>query len=569
MKIYHWLLPVLLCMMMVSMVFSAESGRIAGLIEDADTGEPLVGANVYIDGTAFGAATDIDGLFIISNVPEGSYDLTFSYIGYAEVKIKVTIKADETLQQNTKMQMIVFEGETVEVTAMMEGQARAINQQLTANTIVNVVSKDKIQELPDQNAAESLGRLPGISVQRDAGEGQKVIVRGLAPKFNSITVNGERIPSTDSEDRSVDLSMISSDMLEGIEVFKSLTPDKDADAIGGTVNFVVKKAPSGLKGDFRIRGGYSSQVSELRNYKIMGSLSDRYLDNDLGVIVTGSLERTDRSSDYIDGAYAFKREEREGEEYALISVDQLNLANREETRDRYGASLTLDYNIGSGNILLNSFFGKTARDELRRRRRYNVEAWRSEYTLRDREVDILLWTNSLSGDHRWKDNEIFWRASYSKSDRDVPFSHYARFYELDAFEPGLVEDQGPEYIPEGAYNDLDNTFFKHSVLDAESVDDRDLTGQLDFKVPYVLGTSFTGYFKFGGKYRSKTREVDKSTLWSSHFGINYLGADENPGGWDLTSGQKVRVSNFIDPNFQVDNFMDGRYEFGLVLMWMP
>ena len=165
-----WVYTSLISLLFVSMTFAAKSGRIAGIIEDADTGEPLAGANIVIEGTAFGAATDLDGVFLIFNIPEGTYDLIFSYVGYNEVKVKVTVKADETLRQNANLQMMVFEGETVEVTAMMEGQARAINQQLMANTIVNVVSKDKIQELPDQNAAESLGRLPGISVQRDAGE---------------------------------------------------------------------------------------------------------------------------------------------------------------------------------------------------------------------------------------------------------------------------------------------------------------------------------------------------------------------------------------------------------------
>jgi TonB-dependent receptor len=564
MKNFKYLPQIISHFFMISIVL-ADPGKIAGLLEDATTGEPLAGANVQIVGTALGAATDLDGVFLISNVPPGDYTLKFSYVGYAEVTMPVSVDENQTIKQNIKLQMIVYEGETVEVTAQLEGQARAINQQLTANTIVNVVSKDKIQELPDQNAAESLSRLPGISIQRDAGEGQKVIIRGLAPKFNSITVNGERIPATDAADRSVDLSMISADMLEGIEVFKSLTPDKDADAIGGTVNFIVKKAPSGLKGDFRIRGGYSSQINEFSNYKITASLSDRYFNDDLGVIVTGNLESTDRSSDYTDGEYLFKREEREGEEYALLEVNQLNLANRIETRERYGASLTLDYNIGSGNILFNSFFGKTVRDELRRRRRYNVEAWRSEYTMTDRDINILLWTNSLSGEHLWMDNEINWRASYSTSNRDMPFSHYVQFYELDAFYNDLIDDKGPEYIPQGAKNDIDVTTFKHDILDNESVDDRDLTGQIDFKLPYVLGTFLTGYFKFGGKYRSKNRNVDKTRWWSSHFGVDYLGADGNPGNWELTSAQRVKLSNFIDPGFKVDNYMDGKYDFGLGL----
>ena len=142
------------------------------------------------------------------------------------------------------------------------GQRAAINQQVNSNTIVNVISKEKLQELPDQNAAEAVGRLAGVSVYRDAGEGQQVSIRGISPRFNAITVNGERLPSTEQETRAVDLSMISADALAGIELFKAIRPDMDADAIGGTVNFAVKRADPGPTGNIRILGGYNDLKQE-------------------------------------------------------------------------------------------------------------------------------------------------------------------------------------------------------------------------------------------------------------------------------------------------------------------
>ena len=172
----------------------------------------------------------------------GEQQLQISYVGYQSMQAAVTITAGQTITFDAQLTFGVVEGEEIIVTAQAAGQAAAINQQLSSNTITNVVSAERIQELPDQNAAESVGRLPGISIERDAGEGQKVIIRGLSPKFNAITVNGERVPSTDGDDRSVDLSMISPDVLAGIEVFKALTPDKDADAIGGAVNLITRKA---------------------------------------------------------------------------------------------------------------------------------------------------------------------------------------------------------------------------------------------------------------------------------------------------------------------------------------
>ena len=123
------------------------------------------------------------------------------------------IKAGEVIQVDGSMQVESIMGEEVVVTAMMRGQTAAISQQVNSNTIVNVVSKEKIMELPDQNAAETVARLPGVSLVRDGGEGTKVTLRGMAPRFNSITIDGAKVPSTSDQDRSVDLSMFSTDAL--------------------------------------------------------------------------------------------------------------------------------------------------------------------------------------------------------------------------------------------------------------------------------------------------------------------------------------------------------------------
>ena len=118
----------------------------------------------------------------------------------------------------------------------------AINKQLKAKSIKNIVSSDRIQELPESNAAEAVARIPGVSIRREGGEGNKVVIRGLSPKYNKITVNGTNLASTDPDNRSTDISMISQYMLDGIEVTKAGTPDQDGDALGGTINFNTKKS---------------------------------------------------------------------------------------------------------------------------------------------------------------------------------------------------------------------------------------------------------------------------------------------------------------------------------------
>ena len=565
MKTNNLFIRIILAVLILSLNgFAQEKGKITGKITDASDGEPLFGANVIITGTAIGDATDFDGNYKIRNLDPGTYNVQFRYLGFETQTMDVTVVAGKTLEIDVALSIATIEGEEVVVTALLQGQAAAINQQVNSSTIVNVVSKDKIEEMPDANAAESVGRLPGVSIERDAGEGTKVIVRGLSPKFNSITVNGERIPATDAEDRSVDLSMISSDMLEGIEVFKALTPDKDGDAVGGTVNFVVKRAPDGLKGNVRFEGGYNDHESDFGNYKGNFSASNRFLDNKLGVLVTGSLQRANRSSDVLDATYDLLRDKLPDEDAAPVIVRNLNLGDRKETRDRYGASITLDYQLPNGSLLFSSLYGRTERDEVRMRKRYRVEASYVEYWLRAREINTDLFTNSLSGVHELPFMKIDWRTSYSLSKRNMPRSHDSQFREASAFNNGMIEDQGPSLIPEGAKNNLDETIFYQDFIDAEKIDDKDFTAQVDFEIPLRIGDLLDSKIKFGGKYRNKDRTRDKSQNLTLAFEIDKIGA-ENPGLFDLTRENKIKISNFIDPNYDIGEFLNGDYEFPLWL----
>ncbi|UCE17317.1 MAG: TonB-dependent receptor [Gemmatimonadota bacterium] len=561
---------VIVLMLMITLVlgsvvvYGAEKGQITGYVKAAESGDPLPGANVTLEKTTLGAATDLYGKYRILEVPQGTYDLVISYVGYQKTKFQVIVEAGQTVRQDAELQFDVIQLKEIVVTEQLEGQAKAINQQLSANTIVNVVSPDKIHELPDQNAAESVGRLPGISIQRNAGEGQKVIVRGLSPRFNSITVNGERIPSTDSQDRSVDLSMLSPDVLAGIEVYKALTPDKDGDAIGGTVNFVTKKAREGLRLDVRMQSGYNGHDDKYGQYKNSISFSNRYWDNKLGAVITGSMQRANRGSDYMEADYIIDGEKEDGT--ANILVKNLNLGDRLEVRKRYSVSLTLDYELGLGDLFLNSFWGKTDRDELRRRRRYNLEANRQERTMRSRQLLTNMWTNSMNGQHYLfplgHAVQMNWRASYSRTIQETPFSHTTRFYELSAFKADIIMDQGPIYIPLAANNRLDETYFKSSLFEEERVDDEDMTAQVDFQLPFTVGDDVSGHVKMGGKFRGKNRDREVSALGTTSFGLVWDLPEKYPDRWDLDSEGRILVSNFVDTGFEANDFVKGEYEFG-------
>jgi len=242
----------------------AATSTVEGILRDAKTREPLAGGNIMLKGTGMGAATDVEGRYRIINVPAGNYTLRATYVGYNTKEQPIVVGGDGATTVNLNLENVTIEGETVTITGQASGQKQAINQQLTSNQIVNVVSAEKIQGLPDANAAESVGRLPGVTVLRYGGEGNTVVIRGLQPKYNKILIDGVQMATAEADDRSTDLSTISSSMLDAIQVSKSVTSDMDADVLGGTVNFSLREAKAHGSGLMPGSGGIqrSLQCSE-------------------------------------------------------------------------------------------------------------------------------------------------------------------------------------------------------------------------------------------------------------------------------------------------------------------
>ncbi|HEX3073595.1 MAG TPA: carboxypeptidase-like regulatory domain-containing protein, partial [Ignavibacteriales bacterium] len=146
----------LLILQSINMALFA-AGTIRGNIVDAQTKDPLPYTNVMLKGTSLGAAADENGDYIIQNIPAGSYTLLVRYVGYKEKSIPLSVSDGKTVQLNIELESETVMGETVVVTAQAEGQMHAINEQLSSTSIKNVVSSARIREVPDANAAESIG----------------------------------------------------------------------------------------------------------------------------------------------------------------------------------------------------------------------------------------------------------------------------------------------------------------------------------------------------------------------------------------------------------------------------
>ena len=408
-------------------------GTLRGAITDTLTQKPLVGANVFLTKTAIGAATNIEGRYTIKLIPEGSYTVKVSYLGYKAKLVDIEIKNGLTTQLEIQLSPDVIEGEEVVITGQLLGQVLAINQQLTSNNIVNIVSEEKIQELPDMNAAEVIGRLPGVALQRSGGEANKIILRGLSDKFSTVTVDGIRIAATDPDARGVDLSTISQGSLAGIELYKALLSDMDADAIAGSVNLVTKKAPSARLLRLDSKGGYNKMNNTVKQYDFALRYGERFFDDLLGVQLIGNLEQKDRSSERLNldfGAAANNVNDYE--------ISDFRLEYNDETRYRGGASILLDLSTpDNGSIRFNNVFNSTTRDYITFSRNYPTGNADLLYTARDREQKIKSFNSSIRGENNLFEVETIWGASFGQSTSENPYD-----YSLDFVEPSVLDSTG-------------------------------------------------------------------------------------------------------------------------------
>lgn len=500
-------------------------GTIRGVVADSTDGSTLPGANVLVEGTALGAATDIDGVYRIAQVPAGDYTLRVTYVGYEAKRIPVSVSSGRTIEVDVVLSPSGLLG-TVVVSGQLEGQAAAINQQLSSNTIVNVVSEEKIQELPDANAAESIGRLPGVSVQRSGGEANQITLRGLSGAFTNVTIDGVKISPSDAESRSVDLSAISQGSLAGIELFKALLPSQDGDAIAGSVNLVTRRAPYRRQLRVDALGGYNDLANSAAQYDVDFRYGERFFGDVLGIQLSGNLERRNRSSEEYDPSFDCSLNE-----YSVCEIQGLQLDYTDETRERVGAGGIFDLATPDGGyVKLSGIFNQTSRDFVTYGRNYPTDGDLIFYTARDREQSVRLFNGALTGENYLLGLNADWGASYARSESDFPFDYELSFTE-PSFAVGGTVIAGMEGVPvdarrdvnhpEGvipfALNNFDQAYLYSAFFRNEVASDTDLGAYLNLEREYTIGTSVRGALKAGGKYRSKSRLRDRSEVFSPYY----------------------------------------------------
>lgn len=572
-------ITILICSIIFMSVnlFAQNSGKakITGIITDANTGEPLFGASVAIVGTSMGAAADMEGNYVLFNVPAGTYTLEIRYLGYEDkTKTDVVVSGNETKQLNIQMSPSTILQEEVIVTVQAKGQMAAINQERSSNKIVNVVAADRIREVPDANAAESIGRLPGVALSRSAGEGNKVLIRGLSPEYSIIEMDGVRMEGT-GNDRSVGLSNVASENLAGIELSKSLTADKDADAIGGVVNMTTRTADEGFHMNLRATGGYNSYTDVANNYSINGSVSNRFFDNAFGVLLSGGTEQVDRSADELSAAY--DREITAEGNWLYIKDGTLRKTLRD--RKRTNAGLVLDYKSDLVKIKLNNMYNTKHDDNENRQARYVFHQNRFDFQNSRGESDDAFRLHALNTEWKFWNTTLDAGYSYTKSKYHGTNDNYM-FDDKDSntgesqwdIGTDLREAQVDELIAESnEFISIENSAVRWNHRDDTRREDESQTINLNWSIPFRLGDIASGKVKTGYRYKRKERMSEKETKELYFFGgigsgrRQIVEEDIFPDYAKLLE-QGINVVgiagiNFENPDFNYGDFLEGRYAF--------
>ena len=221
---------------------SEDTGNIAGKVVDKKTGEPIIGANVSITGTTQGAATDLDGNYVIADLDPGSYSVSISYISYAKKNITgVSVEAGETTTLNVSLQQetVNMEEVTVTATASQSSEAGLLSIQRKSVPMQDGISSEQISKLGAGDVGAAMKKVTGVTVR----DGKNIFVRGLGNRYSNIQLNGSQVPSTDPNKKEAPTDLFGSGLVENIMVQKTYTADQNAEFSGGSVKIVTKQFP--------------------------------------------------------------------------------------------------------------------------------------------------------------------------------------------------------------------------------------------------------------------------------------------------------------------------------------
>lgn len=330
-------------------VASSGAATITGTVKDA-AGAVLQGAQIVLQPTGTNVATDAQGNFAIPDVKPGTYSVTISYVGFADSVSTITVTSGQSALMNVTLK-VGSSNQQVVVNATAIGDAEAINEQRTSANILNVETDTQIQSLPNANIADAVGRLPGVTLQRNEGEGQYVQIRGTEPRLSNTTIDGVIVPGPDPAVRQVDLDTIPADLVGSVAINKTLSANQDGDAIGGSVDLRIKQATDqptlsfeGIGGNTPIAGGRPSFLINSSAGMRFGNSSSITGGKRFGVMLGYNYDLNNRGIDDVEPTPDLNPD-------GTKTFDGENIQQYLYNRTRYGFAGGLDYKLAEDSDL--------------------------------------------------------------------------------------------------------------------------------------------------------------------------------------------------------------------------
>ena len=554
--------------------FLQAQGVLSGRVLDVKTNQPLIGASLVLEGTTTGTVTDASGQFSLQGITASQGVVIVDYLGYTSKRVNFNINNASARRMTIRLQQSSVSLGEVVVNGIAEGQIKAIIEMKQAENIKNIVSAEQILTFPDLNAAEVLQRVPGITLQRDQGEGRFVQLRGTPPELTNFNINGEQVPSPEGDFRYVGMDIIPSDQIAEVEVTKVMTPDMDADGIGGSVNIKTKRAQTGPPSLFTTLAVGYNNLRETPNYNFQLAYGQRY--KKLGFQINASVFENNQGSDNIEykfakGPFFNTDSQEEGRDNFFVHYREAQLRHYDITRTRISISPTLDYQLDENNYFyLQGMYNSFTDEETRRRLIYDLDDPLNanfylfggvEHDVRERTRQQELSTLSLGGEHNWNGIEFDYQLFYAAAQEDEPDRFEARFdspgqaiaINFDTSDPEYPRATFPVASNAGNATDFENFELDEMLIEAGLTEEVLFTPRLNLKLPYFTGES-NGYFKFGAKLRSRTKQRD---IRSQTFAAYRETSNLYPGTGDplnlVTASGGFRATNLLNQGYTMES----------------
>ncbi|MEN0653167.1 MULTISPECIES: TonB-dependent receptor [Hyphobacterium] len=533
----------------------ALAGDIQGRVTEATRAYALEGAIIRVAETGQTVTSDEAGEFRFGGLPAGQYTLEVSYLG-AEVETVVVEITNETETVDTVIAvgLDVPLRDNILVIGQRGALTSALNRERAADGIVSVLSADAIGRMPDENVAEAARRAVGVNVLNDQGEGRFVSIRGIDPNLNTVSIGGVRAPSPEADARQVPLDVVDADILSGIVVTKSLTPDMDGDSVGGNIEIETLNGLDQQEFFLRARAaGIYSELQEEWGYRGSFAAAGR-LSPTVGFAGSIAYQNRDFGSDNmeVDGAWDL------GE--TVPFPEEFELRDYTLTRERLSIALNLDFEPNDeDHFFLRTLYSDFSDQEYRQRiengferGEYNTPAssgtrflvdgtnsdeFRVDRDLKDRYEDQVIWTALVGGEHFRGPWSFDYALSYAYAEEAEPNrldTTWRAEFDFGSFGLDIADRATPTLIfgdaaSSNAYYDPANYEFDGLELTNGLSRDFEWAGEFNFRREATL-FGHPGYVQAGvrGRLRNKSYDLDLEVYDGFTAPAGFTGDDDLP-----------------------------------------